>query len=203
MRARELTTASAIFVVLSAAFISTVLDDDEIQCWYAGELFAFMVMSGCRIGEALGLSGEHVDLGAAKVTFDAAVLRVPRQGLLHQQHGKTAASTRTVSVPARAVQSLSRRLRIAAVVFPNLAGVEVEAVWRRNRDHLGHAGTTAHSLRKTTATALDVAGLSARAIAEYLGHSKPSLTRDVYMSRTVGSSAAADHLDRMFGGLSE
>jgi hypothetical protein len=55
----------------------------------------------------------------------------------------------------------------------------------------------------TTDTALDVVGMSARAIAEYLGHSKPSLTRDVCMSRNVGSSAAAGHLGRMFGVPSE
>ncbi len=41
--------------------------------------------------------------------------------------------------------------------------------------------------------------MSARAIAEYLGHYKPSLTQDVYMSRNVGSTAVAGHLDRMFG----
>lgn len=190
------------------AFIATVLNDGEMQRWDVGEVLAFMVMSGCRIGEALGLSWEHVDLDGAKVTFDATVVRVPGQGLLHQQHGKTSASTRTISIPARAVTLLARRRRTATVVFPSLAGilrdpVEVEAVWRRNRDRLGYAGTTTHSLRKTTATALDVAGMSARAIAEYLGHSKPSLTQDVYMSRNVGSSAAAGHLDRMFGVSSE
>ena len=179
-----------------------------MQRWDVGELLAFMVMSGCRIGEALGLAWEDVDLDAAKVTFDATVVRVPSQGLLHQQHGKTAASTRTISIPAQAVGLLNRRAGTASVVFPRLAGtlrdpVEVEAVWRRNRDRLGHAGTTTHSLRKTTAAALDVVGMSARAIAEYLGHSKPSLTQDLYMSRNVGSSAAAGHLDRMFGVSSE
>lgn len=34
-----------------------------------------------------------------------------------------------------------------------------------------------HALRKTAATGLDVPGVSARGIAEYLGHAKPSLTR--------------------------
>ena len=70
---------------------------------------------------------------------------------------------------------------------------------RRNRDRLGCSSYTSHPLRKTTVTALDVSGTSARAIAEYLGHSKPSLTQDVYMSCNIGSAAAADHLDRMFG----
>ena len=74
--------------------------------------------------------------------------------------------------------------------------VNVENIWRQNRDRLGFEGVTTHALRKTAATGLDVAGVSARGIAEYLGHTKPSLTQDVYMSRNVGSSAAAEHLDR-------
>jgi integrase len=34
-------------------------------------------------------------------------------------------------------------------------------------------------VRKTAATLLDDAGLSARQIADHLGHSKPSVTQDV------------------------
>lgn len=60
----------------------------------------------------------------------------------------------------------------------------------------GYPGQTSHALRKTTG---DVAGTSARSIAEYLGHMKPSLTQDVHMSRNVGSAEAATQPDRMFG----
>jgi len=38
-----------------------------------------------------------------------------------------------------------------------------------------------HVFRKTAATLLDGAGLSARAIADQLGHAQPSLTQNVYM----------------------
>lgn len=39
---------------------------------------------------------------------------------------------------------------------------------------------------------LDAAGLSAREIADYLGHERVSMTQDVYMTRkSRGSSAAA------------
>ena len=40
-----------------------------------------------------------------------------------------------------------------------------------------------HNFRKTTATHLDQAGLSARVIADQLGHARPSMTQDVYMGR--------------------
>jgi integrase len=58
---------------------------------------------------------------------------------------------------------------------------------------------TTHSFRKTVATALDLAGLSARSIAEYLGPANPSITQDVYMSRTAGGTKAAEALAEILG----
>ncbi|MGH3549339.1 MAG: tyrosine-type recombinase/integrase, partial [Pseudonocardiaceae bacterium] len=40
-----------------------------------------------------------------------------------------------------------------------------------------------HAFRHLVATQLDRAGLSAREIADYLGHERVSMTQDVYMSR--------------------
>ena len=39
-------------------------------------------------------------------------------------------------------------------------------------------------------------GLSARQIADHLGHAKPSMTQDVYMGRNVASAEVARILDR-------
>ena len=47
------------------------------------------------------------------------------------------------------------------------------------------------------ATQLDRAGLSAREIADYLGHERVSMTQDVYMSRGTNGVAAAAALDRL------
>ena len=44
---------------------------------------------------------------------------------------------------------------------------------------------------------MDQAGLSAREIADYLGHERISMTRDVYMSRQMAGAAAAVALDRL------
>ncbi|GAB3307832.1 hypothetical protein GCM10027451_16230 [Geodermatophilus aquaeductus] len=52
-------------------------------------------------------------------------------------------------------------------------------------------------IRKTTATMLDHAGLSARAIADQLGHANPSLTQDVYLGRQVTSTHAAAALETL------
>ncbi|HET7386157.1 MAG TPA: tyrosine-type recombinase/integrase [Nocardioidaceae bacterium] len=55
---------------------------------------------------------------------------------------------------------------------------------------------TSHVFRKTVATRLDEAGLSARQIADQLGHAHPSITQDVYMGRKVVTAEAATLLDR-------
>jgi integrase len=44
---------------------------------------------------------------------------------------------------------------------------------------------TSHTFRKTVATRLDEAHLTARQIADQLGHAHPSLTQDAYMGRRV------------------
>jgi len=45
---------------------------------------------------------------------------------------------------------------------------------------------------------LDEAGLSARAVADQLGHSRPSMTQDVYMGRKIANPAAAQALEHAF-----
>lgn len=184
-------------------FLDTIRADQELQRLDLPDLFAFMLYTGCRIGEALALRWSHVDLDRGLVTFSATVVRVTGQGLAIQEHGKSDSSGRTISVSKAACDLLAGRPRDTELVFPSMRGrlrdtANTEADWRAHRERLGYPTLTTHALRKTCATALDVGGLSARAIAEYLGHKRPSMTQDVYMSRNVGSAAAAAELDRAF-----
>ena len=55
--------------------------------------------------------------------------------------------------------------------------------------------TVSHTFRRTVATLMDQSGLSARAAADQLGHSHPSLTQDVYYGRRIASTGAADVLE--------
>jgi integrase len=52
-----------------------------------------------------------------------------------------------------------------------------------------------HTYRKTVATMLDRQGLSARIIADQLGHARISMTQDVYMGRRAVDQAAAAVLE--------
>lgn len=58
-------------------------------------------------------------------------------------------------------------------------------------------GLHPHAFRHLVATRLDAEGLSAREIADYLGHERVSMTQDVYMARRVVGRAAGAALDRL------
>jgi integrase len=188
------------------SFLHALHTDPEIPRLEIADLFEFMLFTGCRIGEALALRWSHVNLEGYQVTFAATVVRISGGGLHLQEQTKTDSSTRTIGLPPELTDLLLRRhdKRDWDLVFPSMLGKlrdtdNTEADWRANRDRLGFPAVTSQSLRKTAARALDVGGASARAIAEYLGHKKPSMTQDVCMSRTVGSDATAAQLHRMFG----
>jgi integrase len=83
--------------------------------------------------------------------------------------------------------------------FDDLGGLRdpsnVRKVIREVRGRDALAWITSHAFRKTTATVLDDAGQSSRQVADQLGHSRPSMTQDVYMARRVLNPAAAAALD--------
>ena len=60
---------------------------------------------------------------------------------------------------------------------------------------------TSHNFRKTTATILDQAGQSARQVADQLGHSRPSMTQDVYLGRSARNPEAATALQSALSDL--
>jgi integrase len=60
---------------------------------------------------------------------------------------------------------------------------------------MGMPGVTSHVFRKTVATLMDEAGLSARSTADQLGHAKPSVTQDVYYGRRGRATGAAQVLE--------
>jgi integrase len=107
---------------------------------------------------------------------------------------------RRLPLPPFAVEMLRRRqaARPAGVLplFPDSAGgwrdpSNTSRSLREARGTEGFAWVSSHVFRKTCATILDEAGPTARVGADQLGHSKVSMTQDVYMGRGL--------LDRRIG----
>jgi hypothetical protein len=62
-------------------------------------------------------------------------------------------------------------------------------------DAAGYEWVTSHVYRKTVATLMDAAGLSAGAAADQLGHAKVSMTQGNYMGRRIASMGAGRVLE--------
>jgi integrase len=165
--------------------------------------------TGMRRGELLALRPEDVDLDNRAVTINGSVVRVKGQGLIRQDWTK-GGDVRSVPLPQFAVDALRRRKEsfrgpnTAGVIFPSSTGTlrdpdNFGKQWREVRDDLGLPDlpgyVTSHSFRKTVATLLDDAGLSARIAADQLGHAKPSMTMDTYMGRGQEHPEVAAALD--------
>ena len=168
---------------------------------------SFMAATGLRIGEAAAVTWDAVNFEAGTVEVRGTVIREKGQGLRIKPEPKTKAGWRTLLLPNWCVEMLRLRAttRFAKSddpAFPApLGGLRdpsnTQADLRAAFDFAGEPGVTSHVLRKTVATLMDEAGLPARAAADQLGHSKTSLTQDVYYGRKVASTGAAKVLEAL------
>lgn len=165
-----------------------------------------LIATGLRRSELLALWWTDFDAEAATVAVSAKVVRKRGAGLIRVDETKTAAGLRTIPLPAFAVEGLTARrglpfLGQQRMIFPSSAGTlrdpdNFNKQWREARADLGVPDVTSHSFRKTVATLIDDAGLSARIGADHLGHAKVSMTQDRYMSRGRVHPEVATVLDR-------
>jgi integrase len=183
--------------------------DERLLALDMVDVVEFVAGTGARISEVCALAWEDIDLAAGTATIRANAVRAVGRGVIRQEHTKTEAGARRIRLPGALVGILGdRRVRGGqnplGLVFPTVLGNlrdprNTSRDWAQARERLGLPAYTFHSFRKTVATALDQAGLSARDIAEYLGHADPSLTLGTYMSKTVGGGKAASALDAVLG----
>lgn len=165
-----------------------------------------LAATGLRRSELLALRWQDVDLDGRVLTVSGSVVRLKGAGLVRQDTTK-GGGRRSVALPQFAVDALYRRKgdeprpTTSDVIFPSSTGTlrdpdNFGKQWREVRDDLGLPDVSSHSFRKTVATLIDDSGLSARIGADQLGHARPSMTQDVYMSRGRVHSEVADVLDR-------
>jgi integrase len=171
------------------------------------DFVAFMLATGLRIGEASAVTWNTVDLTAGTVEVLGTVVRLSGQGLSIKPAPKSKAGFRTLVVPTWCTELLQRRFDsgIRALNEPVFSaprgGIRdpsnTSADLRAALDAAGYTWVTAHVFRKTVATLMDEAGLSARAAADQLGHAAPSMTQDVYFGRRTSETGAAAALEEL------
>ena len=141
--------------------------------------------------EVLAVVWSEVNLLHGTVEVTSSLLRVTGRGLIGKPT-KTDAGQRVLVLPTWCVAMLRRRAAVGVgldePVFGTVDGGfrEPRTVSRwlfQVREASGMEWVTTHTWRKTTASVLDGSGITARMIADQLGHSRVSMTRDVYLGR--------------------
>jgi|tagenome__1003787_1003787.scaffolds.fasta_scaffold20809817_1 integrase len=170
------------------------------------DFVSMMLATGLRIGEVCAITWDCIDFAAGTVRTGGIVVRVPTKGLQIKTAESSKITPRALRLPSWAVAMLRTRASHFALsndpVFPAPLGSlrdpsNTQADLRDAFTAAGFEWVTSHVLRKTVATLMDQAGLSARAAADQLGHAKPSMTSDKYFGRGVTDTGAADVLEAL------
>ncbi|MQA16135.1 MAG: tyrosine-type recombinase/integrase [Pseudonocardiaceae bacterium] len=179
--------------------------DQRAHDWDLLDFVDMMLATGKRIGENSAITWDAVDLDAGTVEIKGTVIRVKGEGLRIKWKPKTRAGYRKLRLPTWAVEMLRRRQAEAVpnewnVVFTSPTGLlrdpsNTQADLRDVFTRLGYPWVTSHVFRKTAATLLDEAGVTARKIADQLGQSQVSVTQDFYLGRKIASEDAARVLE--------
>lgn len=183
-----------------------ILDADEFAHRHdLPELARFILGTGLRLGEALGVRWSDIDLDRGSVRVERTVIRVKGKGLIASRP-KTRSSERVLVLPGWCLTMLlARRSRLRATSGPVFADTQggyrdrnnVGAAFRRVREGTDYEWVTPHTFRRTVATLLDSKGASARMVADQLGHSRISMTQDVYMGRRAVPPELAEALESL------
>jgi integrase len=163
-------------------------------------LFYLALATGLRAGELLGLQWPDVDLDAAVLTVQHTWGPGPDGQALGEP--KTARSKRTIPLPPDVLEVLAgwrtawmqervfqdgvQKWRGSDFVFSWPTGQPMSAdTLARELDHLiiaaGLPRLTMHGLRHSYATLALRAGLPVQVLSERLGHTRTSLTMDIYV----------------------
>jgi integrase len=199
-------TPRALTVEQAAQLRAAVMHDEKAVSRDLPDLVSMMLATGLRIGEVCAITWDRIDFETGTVRTGGIVVRVRGEGLQIKTDRSTKAKPRVLRLPSWAVEML--RIRASQFVladdpvFPAPHGglrdpSNTQADLREAFAAAGFEWVTSHVLRKTVATLMDQAGLSARAAADQLGHAKPSMTTDVYFGRSVADTGAADVLESL------
>lgn len=177
-----------------------------------GALYALLLGTGLRLGEALGLAWADVDLRAGTATIRRQLSEVRNR--LSFTEPKTQTARRTVDLPAFVAEALrAHEERMGAeghllndqlLVFVDSEGHPLRRSNIRRRSFeplLRRAGlprVRLHDLRHTAATLHLRNGVHPKVVQQLLGHARVSITLDTYSHAVPGMGReAAARLDEL------
>jgi integrase len=185
-------------------FLNAMLEDEGGQY---GNLFVFLLASGCRIGEALALRLGDVELAEGTVHIDKQLIQLGNR--LLEDMPKTANGVRNITLPGFGVEALRKQLALseAQKADDRLFTSEVGTVPERNNvrrsfvaicRNLGLPAIRIHDLRHLNLSLLAMNGVPVKVAQQRAGHSSAVVTLKVYQ-HVLGDAdrQAAEMLDRI------
>lgn len=159
-------------------------ETESLSSFY-GDMFRFMLYTGIRVGECIGLQWQDVDLYARTVHIQ----RTDYRGVVTEP--KTASSRRMVPLDSASMVILRRAWNgrdtvcDSGRVFCNTAGSPVSYrslldAYKRILDRCGIDPCGIHVLRHTYATFMLRAGVDVKSLSALLGHSDIEITLRTY-----------------------
>jgi integrase len=169
------------------------------------DLLRFLLATGLRIGEAAAVRRCDIDLDSGFLAVTGNIIRIKGVGLVRQEDETSKLHPRVLELPSWAVDMIAGRLARRPVaddrpLFPAPLGgwrdpSNTQADLRDLLTFAGYPWMTSHTARKTVASLMADAGLSARDGADQLGHANPAMTQARYWGRRRVSSGAATVLE--------
>lgn len=175
--------------------IAAALDSEPIK-WKT--LMHFLIITGCRRGEALGLKWEKVDFENGLVVIDRSLKADTKTKSRYEGRTKTG-NARTLHLPNQMIKELKKlrswqaeeRLKAgdqwepSPYVFTDDFGgsmpLDKPGYWLRQfskRHGLQHINL--HAFRHSAASEMVASGIDVATVSHILGHSKPTTTLNVY-----------------------
>lgn len=151
-------------------------------------LVVFLLATGIRWSEALGLRAKHLDVIARKVLIVVKTIEDNR-GQFHDEQPKSRRSRRTLSFTTRVAQFLiplamvndDRERRIFLTPRGNLIRhKDFYKIWNAACENAGLKGLRVHDLRHTHVAWLIAGAVHISAISRRLGHKTISVTDTIY-----------------------
>jgi integrase len=195
-------------------FLRATNDDEQQALW----LLALTV--GLRRGELVALKWRDIQMDRGTLTISRTMTTRVDGSCFIADEPKSAASRRTIVLPAVCAAALKRRkalqnerrLQLGALwsdddaVFDNGVGAHYaypHCLGRKFQSithHLGLPPIKFHGMRHSAATAMLRNGVPVHTVSHILGHSNPSITLNIYAHvLSDAQTDAAAKIDQMFG----
>nr|WP_241634859.1 site-specific integrase [Fusobacterium gastrosuis] len=146
-------------------------------------LIKFLFWTGCRIGEALALTVDDIDLENKTININKTFSKIKREIIVTEP--KTQESKRIISIPNKLNEELKEYMSKAIYImeYKRIFKTDIQNIRRIfKRITIKHLNRdlTIHDLRHSHASLLINNGVEILAISKRLGHSNPTMTLNIY-----------------------